>query len=48
LQKEKALDFVRNAKINILNNGCSIMELKHLKKYLARIFSFNDGLVTVI
>lgn len=35
LQREKALELIRNAKINIPDNGCSIAELEHFQKYLA-------------
>jgi len=43
LQREKALELVRNAKIDIPNEGCSIAELKHFQKYLA-----NDGIAIVV
>ncbi|XP_036150650.1 uncharacterized protein LOC118648443, partial [Monomorium pharaonis] len=35
LQKEKALELVRNAKVNIPDNGCTIEELEQFQKYLA-------------
>jgi len=40
LQREKALELVRNAKIN---EGCSTAELEHFQKYLA-----NDGTAIVV
>lgn len=43
LQKEKALELVRNAKIDIPNKGCSIKELELFQKYLA-----NDGIAVVV
>jgi len=43
LQREKALELVRNAKIDIPNEGCSIAELEYFQKYLA-----NDGIAIVV
>ncbi|XP_011706154.1 PREDICTED: uncharacterized protein LOC105461350 [Wasmannia auropunctata] len=37
LQKEAALELVRNAKIDIPSGGCSVAELKHFQKYLANV-----------
>jgi len=41
LQREKALELVRNAKIDIPNEVCSIAESEHFQKYLA-----NKGIIT--